>query len=228
MTNTPPIPLLVWGGAGHAKVLRPIISAANRTVVAVVERRSDLTTPFLAAQRFWGEEDAQQWLRTAQSGTEFVLAIGGHNGLERCRLARMIKEFGLVPFSSIHHTAFIAETASVAPGCHVLAMAAVCEEVRLGPQTIVNTNATVDHECDIGAGVHVMPGATIAGCVRIGHNATVGSNATVLPRIEIGAGAQVGAGAVVTKDVAPGTVVVGVPARKAQNSAIEGRTRSVC
>ena len=40
-----------------------------------------------------------------------------------------------------------------------------------------------------------------------------GANVTVLPGVTIGEGAFVAAGAVVTKDVAPGTVVAGVPAR---------------
>jgi len=43
--------------------------------------------------------------------------------------------------------------------------------------------------------------------------ATIGSGATVLGGVRIGAGATVGAGAVVTRDVEPGTTVVGNPAR---------------
>jgi acetyltransferase-like isoleucine patch superfamily enzyme len=43
--------------------------------------------------------------------------------------------------------------------------------------------------------------------------AVIGSAATVLPNVTIGEGAQVGAGAVVTRNVAPWTVVTGVPAR---------------
>jgi acetyltransferase-like isoleucine patch superfamily enzyme len=43
--------------------------------------------------------------------------------------------------------------------------------------------------------------------------ASIGSGAVILCGVEIGAGALVGAGAVVTRDVAPGTTVAGVPAR---------------
>lgn len=43
--------------------------------------------------------------------------------------------------------------------------------------------------------------------------ASIGSNATILAGITIGEGSLVGAGAVVTKDVAPGVTVAGVPAR---------------
>jgi UDP-2-acetamido-3-amino-2,3-dideoxy-glucuronate N-acetyltransferase len=45
--------------------------------------------------------------------------------------------------------------------------------------------------------------------------ASVGSGALVLGGVRVGAGALVGAGAVVTKDVAPGAAVMGVPARLA-------------
>ncbi|MDP4260899.1 MAG: acyltransferase [Bacteroidota bacterium] len=47
--------------------------------------------------------------------------------------------------------------------------------------------------------------------------ASIGSNATILCGVTIGENALVGAGAVVTKDVAPNTVVAGSPARFIKN-----------
>lgn len=47
----------------------------------------------------------------------------------------------------------------------------------------------------------------------VGHGAWIGCNAVIIEGVNIGNGAIVGAGAVVTKDVEPYSVVVGVPAR---------------
>lgn len=49
--------------------------------------------------------------------------------------------------------------------------------------------------------------------IRIGNHVWLGANVTVLAGVTVGDWAVVGAGAVVTKDVAPMTVVGGVPAR---------------
>ena len=48
--------------------------------------------------------------------------------------------------------------------------------------------------------------------VVIGRNVWIGTHAVILPGVTIGDGAIIGAGAVVTRDVAPRAVVVGVPA----------------
>ena len=75
-------------------------------------------------------------------------------------------------------------------------------------------NATIAEEVNIGAGtitcnfdgVHKNP-------TEIGAGAFIGSDTMLVAPVKIGAGAHTGAGAVVTKDVEPNTLVVGVPAR---------------
>ncbi len=49
--------------------------------------------------------------------------------------------------------------------------------------------------------------------VEIGHDVWIGRNAVILPGVKVGHGAVVGAAAVVTKDVAPYSIVAGNPAR---------------
>lgn len=53
--------------------------------------------------------------------------------------------------------------------------------------------------------------------VLISDDVWIGSNCTILPGIRIGKGAVIGAGSVVTRDVDPGCIVAGVPARVINN-----------
>ena len=49
--------------------------------------------------------------------------------------------------------------------------------------------------------------------VKIGSDVWIGARAIILPAVTVGNGAIIGAGAVVTKDVPPYAIVVGVPAK---------------
>jgi maltose O-acetyltransferase len=69
---------------------------------------------------------------------------------------------------------------------------------------------TVNHE--IGDEV-LRSGARMSAPIVIGNGVWLASRTTVLPGVTIGRGAVVAAGAVVTRDVAPNTLVAGVPAR---------------
>ena len=51
------------------------------------------------------------------------------------------------------------------------------------------------------------------GCIEVMDNVFIGSNSTILYDVRIGPNSVVAAGSIVTKDVPPGTVVAGVPAK---------------
>ncbi len=83
--------------------------------------------------------------------------------------------------------------------------------ITIGDRVLIGHNvvlATVNHalELEKKRKNHYAP-------IIIENDVWIGSNVTVLPGIRIGQGAVVAAGAVVTKDVAPLTVVGGVPAK---------------
>jgi len=94
-------------------------------------------------------------------------------------------------------------------------------KVRIHSQTFIPEFTVLDEGAWIGPRVtvtnHPLPECPQpAGCmvgVHIGPYARIGANVTLLPGVRIGARALIGAGAVVTRDVPPGAVVVGNPAR---------------
>jgi maltose O-acetyltransferase len=85
--------------------------------------------------------------------------------------------------------------------------------VRIGNHVYMGydvTLITVDHAISPAA---QRCGTLVHGPIEIGDGAWIGSRAMVLPGVRIGRGAVVAAGAIVTKDVAPNTLVAGVTAR---------------
>jgi acetyltransferase-like isoleucine patch superfamily enzyme len=88
--------------------------------------------------------------------------------------------------------------------------------VEIGEQTLVSMH------CTILSSNHGVPplGKLIRETAdellptKIGRDVWIGANAVILGGVTIGEGAVVAAGAVVNRDVEPGAVVAGVPARK--------------
>ena len=107
--------------------------------------------------------------------------------------------------------------------------AVVGERCKISSHSFVCEGVTIEDEVFVGHGVMFtndrFPRATnpdgsaqtdadwTLELTRVKRQASIGSNATILCGIRIGKQAQIGAGAVVTRDVPPGTVVAGVPAR---------------
>jgi sugar O-acyltransferase (sialic acid O-acetyltransferase NeuD family) len=210
-------PILCWGAKGHAKVLREFLDNSGFEVVVCFDNDPRAASPFTDVPLVGDWTAFSAWRAEHPDVEACVVAIGGNNGAARLDIQRRLAAFGLTPIVAVHPTAFVAATASLAPGTQVMAMAAICAEARLGEACIVNTRASVDHECMLGNGVHIAPGATLCGEVEVGDFAFVGAGATILPRVHIGRGAIIGAGAVVIREVRSGACVIGMPARDARN-----------
>jgi sugar O-acyltransferase (sialic acid O-acetyltransferase NeuD family) len=211
--NKLPPKIILWGGTGQAKVVRPIIEYYGSKVAAVFDDTPNLEPPFPDVELHCGYEGFRKWVEhERREDLGFCISIGNPHGRVRLRLHDLLASEGLSPISIAHPTAWIAKNAVIGQGAQILAGAIIGAEARLGRQCIVNTKASVDHEDVLEDGVEIAPGATLCGLVHAGVNAWVCAGATVLPRIRIGADARVGAGAVVTRDVPDGVIVVGVPA----------------
>ena len=212
--NILPPEVILWGGTGQAKVIRPVIEHWGARVVAVFDDTPGLKPPFPDVPLVLGREGFAGWIAGRnRSRLGFCIAIGNPHGRVRIQLHEWLVRERLRPVSVAHHTAHIAKNAFVGAGAQIMAGAIVAEQARLGRQVIINTKASVDHEDILEDGTELAPGATLCGLVTLKINAWVCAGATVLPRMTIGEDAIVGAGAMVNRHVPAGVTVVGVPAR---------------
>jgi acetyltransferase-like isoleucine patch superfamily enzyme len=106
---------------------------------------------------------------------------------------------------------------SMGAGCRVNPDARITdpEYVRLGRNVTLSTCTLLGHDGAIGV-LNEAYGVRLdsVGKIDIRDNVFVGYGAIVLPGVTIGPNAIVAAGAVVTKDVAEGDIVGGVPAHR--------------
>ena len=101
----------------------------------------------------------------------------------------------------------IGDGVSFAPGVHLHAM----DPITIGARCTFAESVYVgsaDHD------PHDHSRVRGSGPVQIGEDCFVGLRAVILGGVTIGSGAVIGAHAVVTKDVPPGAIVSGVPARQ--------------
>lgn len=133
----------------------------------------------------------------------------------------------------------IGEGTTIWQFCVVLAGARLGRDCNINAQCFIENDVLVGDRVTVKCGVQLWDGITLEDDVFIGPNATftndkrprskqypeafqrtvvqrgasIGANATLLGGITIGAGAMIGAGSVVTRDVPPGELWVGNPAR---------------
>jgi acetyltransferase-like isoleucine patch superfamily enzyme len=110
----------------------------------------------------------------------------------------------------------IQKQASVGRLCKISSHTFVCEGVTIEDEVFVGhgvmfindryPRATTEGQLQTEADWHVVQ-------TRVKRGASIGSGAVILCGVTIGEKAMVGAGAVVTRDVADGATVAGVPAR---------------
>jgi UDP-2-acetamido-3-amino-2,3-dideoxy-glucuronate N-acetyltransferase len=123
----------------------------------------------------------------------------------------------------------VGDETRVGPFVEIQRGASIGARCKIQSHTFICDGVTIGDEVFVGHGVMFIndkqPRATAAdGQLQteddwtllptiVEDRASLGSGAVIMGGIRIGAGALVGAGAVVTKDVAAGEVVAGVPAR---------------
>jgi acetyltransferase-like isoleucine patch superfamily enzyme len=104
----------------------------------------------------------------------------------------------------------IGDDVVISRGVHIVAYQSITIEAGTG---IGEYTSLRDANHSRGDGVSVRESGHHGKAIHIGRNAWIGRGVTILPGITVGDDAVIGANAVVTRDVAAGSVVAGIPAR---------------
>jgi bifunctional UDP-N-acetylglucosamine pyrophosphorylase / glucosamine-1-phosphate N-acetyltransferase len=132
--------------------------------------------------------------------------------------------------ASVVEGALLEDHVEMGPYCHLRRGAHLCNGVHMGnfgevKNSTLGPGAKMGHFSYLGdttVGANANIGAGTITCnydgehkypTEIGEDAFIGSDTMLVAPVKVGAGAKTGAGAVVTKDIPPYTLAVGMPAR---------------
>lgn len=210
METTPPspLPIIILGAGGHAKVILDACRCAGLEVAGLLDTGFPHGATLLDAHGLGGDDrlDDAAFVRAHA----FIVGVGS---LEIRRTLIRHLDYRRAPLATvIHPAAVISHWAVIAPGTLVAAGVVVNPDARIGRHVILNTGCSVDHDCQVGENSHIGPGARLAGGVSCGEEVFVGTGASITPGLRIAPRSLVGAGATVIHDVQEGITVVGVPA----------------
>lgn len=139
---------------------------------------------------------------------------------EGTRLSKFVNLYGCTigDHSMIGPFVEIQRGVTVGSKCKVSSHAFICEGVSIGDRCFIGhgvmfTNDKTPRATNAQGEPQTTDDWTTVP-THIEEDVSIGTGATVLPGITIGRGAMVGAGATVTRDVAPFTLVVGMPAEE--------------
>lgn len=204
-------PLIIIGAGGLGREVAWLVEDINRDsrTYDFLGFLDDKSTSTVEGYPVIGT--TEQWLTAPDARVRVVCAVG--DPLIRYKIVQRFigshVSFATLVHPSVHHSRWV----EFGPGTIVCANTSLTTNVRVGAHALFNPNCAIGHDVDIQDFASLMPGVHISGDVVCGTGSYFGVGSTVINQVSVGSWTVVGAGAVVTRDLPPRVVAVGVPAR---------------
>ncbi len=207
----------VVGAGGFGREVMPFV----QETLAASHEEEEFEAVFVVEFGDTGVVNSHRVLSTdqflADSGEKhFTVAISDSQVRER--ISRKFIRRAATPFSASALNSVCMSGNTVGEGAILCAFTTITSNAQIGRFFHANIYSYVAHDCRIGDFVTFAPNVHCNGRIVIEDHAYLGTGAILREGaadqpIVIGRGAVVGMGAVVTRSVAPGTTVIGNPAR---------------
>lgn len=145
---------------------------------------------------------------------EVAVAIGVGATRDTSQREAMYKRFTNHRIVGCMHSSALLGTATKVHGtAQIMANCLINHSSSIGENVVVHSGSIIEHDAVIEAHTYLSPRVTFCGTVHVGPRVFIGASSTIIQNISIGEGATIAAGSVVTHDVPPNSLVMGVPAR---------------
>jgi sugar O-acyltransferase (sialic acid O-acetyltransferase NeuD family) len=146
-----------------------------------------------------------------------VVIANGEPSFRRI-LADKVRVDGYTLGSVVDRTARLSPSARLGEGVIVFPYAYISNCARIGDNVLISIGSAVGHDTAIGDNTVISTLVSISGNCTIGSGCYIGTTACIKERVSVGENTIIGMGSCVFRDVGPGMIAVGNPARESRRN----------
>jgi sugar O-acyltransferase (sialic acid O-acetyltransferase NeuD family) len=205
-------PIAIYGAGGFAREVAWLAENCGFRVVCFIDDNPTATEKMLNEVPVLAVKEAAARFRAAAVS----VAIGSPSTRESVTERALSHGFTLATL--VHPRVEKSRWITIGKGVVICAGNILTTNIIVGDHVQINLDCTVGHDVELGEYATLAPGVHVSGCVNIGRRAYIGTGAVILngtrkEPLTIGDDAVVGGAACVTRSVASGATMVGVPAK---------------
>ncbi|MFC4930063.1 acetyltransferase [Massilia sp. GCM10023247] len=146
-------------------------------------------------------------IRDYQPAGDEVVVIALGNATNRMKLANVMAERGLQPWTYTHPSAWVSPTATLGKGTIVGPSCVVNAGATVGDNVAINVFCSIGHGASVGAHSVLSPFSALSGDASLGERCFLGTRATLFPKVAMGSGCVVDAHSAVKQSVGDKKIV---------------------
>jgi sugar O-acyltransferase (sialic acid O-acetyltransferase NeuD family) len=206
--------IYILGSGGLAKEVCFLLQDLNRKEAHyLIKGFVDVTGGQIrkvGGEEFQVYEEQEVLDKTESSAVHFAIGVGNPALIET-----LVKRFSKFVFPNLIHPGAVGDWSEIqmGQGNIITAGCVLTTNIQFGNFNFINLNCTIGHDTKINSFNVVNPGVNISGGVEIADGCLIGTGGTILQYCKIGHHSILGAGGVLTKDLPPKSLAVGVPAK---------------